>query len=101
MNTILRFLSRPVRVATCKAREDEIKTKCGLSYSPAQMLEMANKGISVSSQNLETKFYDGTPNPSWNLEILRQRGVDLADLWTVAQQAKNKIRNGNYQPKTS
>lgn len=101
MSTVREFLYRPLRTATCKARKDEIKTKCGLSYTPAQMLDMANKGISVASQNMETKFYDGVPNPSWNIDLLRERGVDIADLWTLSQQAKNKIRNGKYQPKTS
>lgn len=96
MTTITKFIRKPLKVATCKARKDEVKTKSGLSYSPAQMQEMTSRGMAVSSANLETKFYDGEPNPSWNVDILLQKGIDPAEIWEKAQLSKVKLQDGKY-----
>lgn len=81
------------RVATCYQEDGKPKTRSGLSYTPAQMNEMMQKGIPVTNKNLENKFFDGETNPSWNIDILRQKGVDIADVWEADQAARQKLRD--------
>lgn len=84
--------NRKGRVATCLRKYGEKPIEKDLAYSPADMARMYAKGMPVNSTNLVGNFSDGSPNVSWNdLTIDRQRGVDVADIWTASKVAKNKI----------
>lgn len=87
------YKSNRTRVATCYQEDGKPKTRSGLSYTPAQMNEMMHKGIPVTNKNLENKFFDGETNPSWNVDLMRERGVDIADIWEAEQAAKEKLRS--------
>lgn len=65
----------------------------GLSYSPAEMAKMISKGISVSTSNFESQFYDGSTDVSAGVPFEHQRGIDIVDAWNVEQDAKTKIYN--------
>ena len=54
-------------------REDEDKTIPNLALTPAQMLDMAEHGIPISNGNLAQLYDDGTVNPSWEIDLDRQR----------------------------
>lgn len=76
-----------------RRRDTEPITKSGLSYTPSQMMAMAEQGIPVSMGNAEN-FNDGVENPEWFVPYDRLRGVDPADLWNVEQDVKGKMRTG-------
>lgn len=92
------YKSATTKVATCYQLDGKPKTKSGLAYSPAQMNEMMQKGIPVTTKNLENRFFDGEENPSWNIDLMRQKGVDIADVWEAEQAARQKLRDAraNY-----
>lgn len=88
-NINFKHFSRPRR------REGESMVQNDLSYTPSQMMEMSEKGIAVSAQNVNPdNFYDGDTNPSFELGIDRLRGVDIADCWNAEQSIKKKAKNG-------
>lgn len=80
----------PTTFATCKYSRTDQKTKPGLAVTPAQMSQMADKGIAISAQNA-ANFYDGSENPSWDVLPEYERGIDVADLWQNQQTARKKI----------
>lgn len=66
-------------------------TKQGLSMSPADISRAVSRGVAVSSQLNEELFFDGDDNPTFDVPIERQRGVDVADVWQAQQSARKKI----------
>lgn len=82
------------RTALCEPSEDFLKVKEGLAYTPSQMYELMEKGIPISMQNTGT-FVDGEPNPSWNVPLERERGVDASDVWQAQQEARKRIHTAH------
>lgn len=91
------YKSSATSVATCYQEDGKPKTRSGLSYTPAEMNEMMQKGIPVTNKNLENKFFDGDTNPEWNIDLMRQRGVDIADVWEAEQAARDKVRSARKE----
>lgn len=81
------------KVATCYQEDGKPKTKSGLAYTPAQMNEMMQRGIPVTNKNLENKFFDGDTATHFNVDLMRQRGVDIADVWQAEQEAKQRFKD--------
>lgn len=78
----------------CPKRKDyETEPKSGLAYTPSDMARMHAAGMPVNSANLINSFCDGDKNPSFELPIERQRGVDIAEVWEASLTAKKKIDN--------
>lgn len=82
-----------LRVATCYQVDGKPKTKSGLAYTPAQMNEMMQRGIPVTNKNLENKFFDGDTATHFNVDLMRERGVDIADVWQAEQEAKQRFKD--------
>lgn len=76
-------------------REHEIPVYGNLTTTPAQMLEMAEKGIPISAQNIAMSAKDGETNPSWDLPLDQIRGVDPAAMWEHSQVIKEKARKAH------
>lgn len=91
------YKSAATRVATCYQEDGKPKTRSGLAYTPAEMNEMMQKGIPVTNKNLENKFFDGDTNPTWNVDLMRERGVDIADVWEAEQAARDQLRKARKQ----
>lgn len=81
-------------LCSCKRRNDEVAVKGGLAMTPAQMLEMQEKGIPITTQNMQMS--DGEPNPSWNIPLERLRGVDPAELWQQSKTIKEKVKRAHW-----
>lgn len=86
------FNNKRGKFATCKRKEYELVTIDNLAVTPSQMMEMASHGIPVSTPNVEL-FYEGTENPSWNIPLEQQRGIDVAQLWQENRNIKRKALN--------
>ena len=90
-NINIRHFSRPRR------RESEPVVQNDLSYTPSQMMEMAEKGIAVSNQSIAAEnFFDGVPvsQSTFELPLEQRRGVDVADCWQAETSIKKKAKNG-------
>lgn len=84
--------SKNAKTCCPKRNREEVEPKAGLAYTPADMARMHAAGMPVNSANLVNQFYDGDKNPSFDVALERQRGVDPAELWEVSQTAKAKIK---------
>lgn len=86
----------PASLATCVRREDELPVYGDLVVTPNKMLEMAERGIPISGQNMAfDPAKDGQHNPSWNLPLDQLRGVDPATMWENSQIIKQKARKAH------
>lgn len=68
-----------------------------LAYTPSQMMELTEKGIAVSNQNVNPdNFFDGLPpeQQSFNMPLYQLRGVDIADCWQAETSIKKKAKSG-------
>lgn len=83
------FKKRLSASPTCHFSKEN-KTKQGLSYTPAELMEYAKKGIPVSAVNSES-YFDGEANPSFDLPIDMQRGVDIVDCWVAQNDSRSRL----------
>lgn len=91
MNKQLFISKRNNKVTYEPKHECYQETKQGLSMSPADVARATSRGLAVSSQINDSLFYDGDDNPSFDIPIESQRGVDVADVWQAQQSAKKRI----------
>lgn len=84
------------RLAEAKVNPGFMPTRQGLAYSPSKMLELAERGIPISSPNVGT-FFDGVDRPEWSVPIERQRGVDPADVWQAQADARYKFHTAKIE----
>lgn len=68
----------------------ELTVRNGLAVTPSQMMDMTQRGISISNSNLD--YLEGTPNPSATVPIEQSRGVDVNDVWQASQTAKKRLK---------
>lgn len=61
----------------------------GLSISPAQIVQLTERGFAASSSNIGLSFNEGSINPE--LTIDNTRGVDASEVWEASQTAKEKL----------
>lgn len=90
-NINVKHFSKPRR------KEGENIVQNDLSYTPSQMMEMAERGIAVSNQSVAAEnFFDGVPvgESTFELPLDQMRGVDVADCWQVEQSIKKKAKKG-------
>lgn len=78
--------------ARCTRCDFEEVVRKGLSYSPADMARLTERGMPVNSLNNGKAFIDGEENPSFHVTSDRQRFVDVADLWEEHVTLRDKAR---------
>ncbi|MBQ8501022.1 MAG: hypothetical protein IJ494_01775 [Bacteroides sp.] len=83
------------RIVACKRKENELPVYGNLVVTPSKMLEMSEKGIPISSQNMAFQPSDGEQNPSWDLPLDRLRGVDPAEMWEYSQVIKQRAKRAH------
>ena len=88
---ISRFTTQ-MHTSSCKRLPHEPVVQPNLAMTPAQVAEMAAAGKPVSSTSVGT-YYDGTPNPSFDLPIDQKRGCDIADAWNASVEAQDKLND--------
>lgn len=82
---------------SCQRKENELPVYGNLVVTPSQMLNMAEKGIPISSQNTAFQPSDGESNPSFDIPLDRLRGVDPALMWESSQIIKQKARSAHIR----
>lgn len=80
------------KTVTYKRTKEDLKVQGGLALTPSQMQNMSERGVPVSSQNLEGVYFDGDTRPSWDIPLDSQRGVDVATMWQRRKDIQAKLR---------
>ena len=73
-------------------QKDKNPVKSHLAITPAQMDRAREQGIPITPSNVNPDLIqDGTNNPQFEIELERQRGVDIAELWQNAESSRKKL----------
>lgn len=72
--------------------DTDVVVRAGLSYSPADMARLTERGMPVNSMMTGAAYIDGEENPSFDVTTDRQRHVDICDLWEQHQILISKAR---------
>ena len=71
---------------------DKNPVKSHLAITPAQMDTAREQGIPITPNNVNPDLIqDGTTNPQFEIELERQRGVDIAELWQDAETSRKRL----------
>lgn len=73
----------------------------GLAYSPGQMKALQEKGIPISSQTIDSDFYDGDTNGVLYVEPARIRGYSIIDAWNDEKTAKSNLIRAHLSDKAT
>ena len=66
--------------------------KSHLAMTPAQMDKAREQGVPITPSNINPDLVeDGTANPQFDIELERQRGVDIAELWQNAESSRKRL----------
>lgn len=80
------------RFSCCRRVEGEQDVQNGLAMTPAQMFDMASKGLPVTTRNLGVTYDEGYSNLDFTPPLEHRRGIDLGDLYEARMDAKSKLR---------
>lgn len=82
----------------CKCSEFEEPTRPDLAVTPAQVKDLTDRGIPVSTPNA-SQFIDTDTSGSWDIEPMFQRDADTNKLWEQQQLARNKVVKAHRKDK--
>uniref|UniRef100_A0AAU8AXJ0 Internal scaffolding protein n=1 Tax=Dulem virus 247 TaxID=3145724 RepID=A0AAU8AXJ0_9VIRU len=86
---------RSMAVASINSDAGETHVQSGLAYTPADMQRMAERGVSISSQNMEGSYYYEPASKDYEVNLMDTRGVDPADIWNAQMDARDKLRKSS------
>ena len=73
-------------------QKDKNPVKSHLAMTPAQMDKAREQGVPITPSNVNPDLVqDGTTNPQFEIELERQRGVDIAELWQNAESSRKRL----------
>lgn len=101
MDRLSRYCKHGKRLSICRRHEDEAVVRDGLSYSPADMSRLTERGMPVNGLNTQQAFIEGEQNPSWIVDAERSRYVDVCDLWEQHMNMRDKARSAARASKVS
>lgn len=79
-------------------QKDKNPVKSHLALTPAQMDRAREQGVPITPSNVNPDLIqDGTVNPQFEIELERQRGVDIAELWQNAESSRKKLGKFNKE----
>lgn len=94
-----RYRNHGIKQATCVRHESEPVVRNGLSYSPADMAKLTDRGMPVNGMNASQVYFDGEENPSFFVTSDRERFVDVCDLWEEHMRIRDRAREASKKRK--
>lgn len=85
-------LNRVPRHSAPKRQEYEPIVQNGLAITPAEMMNLTNRGIPISPQNLGLVYDEGVSELDFTPPAEYTRGVEINDLWELRQQTRKKAK---------
>uniref|UniRef100_A0AAU8B3U3 Internal scaffolding protein n=1 Tax=Dulem virus 262 TaxID=3145739 RepID=A0AAU8B3U3_9VIRU len=97
------MFSTPRSRAVARISSDlgETVVQSGLAYTPADMQRMAERGVSITSQNMEGSYYYEPPTKDFDMPLMDTRGVDPADIWNAQMDARDKLNKSSKAAKAA
>lgn len=95
---IPRLNNHKPHVVNCRRFDDEEIVQNGLAVTPSQMLELAQKGVPISPNNLGLGFEEGVSDLDFEPPLNYRRGVDLGDLFEAREDVKSKVKKAVSNP---
>uniref|UniRef100_A0AAU8B4R9 Uncharacterized protein n=1 Tax=Dulem virus 249 TaxID=3145726 RepID=A0AAU8B4R9_9VIRU len=92
---------RSKAVAVINPDAGEPRVQSGLAYTPADMQRMAERGVSISSQNMEGSYYYEPASKTFDIGLMDTRGVDPADIWNAQMDARDKLHKSSKAAKAA
>ena len=91
------LINRTCKFKNCRYGEFEDPVQNGLAITPAQMLDLTNRGIPVSPSNLGLEYDDGYSELEFDVPSEHVRGIDMADLWEQREDMRDKMRSPKFK----
>lgn len=87
------------RQPSCKCNpSSHIKTEQGLAYTPAQMNELRQRGIPISTMMVsDNLFYDGDSTGDMSYDPVLHRDVNEINAWEMERAAKKNLMRAHKQ----
>lgn len=100
---VTRFVkNRRDRFAMAIRHDGETEVLNNLAMTPAQMFDMAQRGLPITTRNLGVTYDQGYSNLDFVPPAEHRRGVDLADLYELRRDTQRKLRTqrdkGVFEP---
>lgn len=93
--------NRKDNFALAMRHDGEQSVENGLAMTPAQMYDMAKRGLPITTQNLGITYDEGVSSLDFTPPLEHRRGIDFGDLYEARHDAKAKLRklrdNGQFK----
>lgn len=76
----------------CRRHSDEPVVQNDLAVTPSQMMELTNKGYSITGQNLRLLEATDPADSDFYIPLEYRRHTDLADLYEHSQEVRTKLK---------
>lgn len=94
---IMKYKNRLPKIKYCKLEEYEEQVQNGLALTPAQMMDLTNRGVPISPANLGVEYYEGVSVSDFEVPMEHRRGVDIADMWEHRQDMRSKLSSPQFK----
>ncbi len=89
---MFQFLDDPDRqIVHCYNTDSDVHVASHLAVSPAEMLDMTNRGLSISTASADA-FYDGDTSTSFDVPPEYKRGFDAVAAYELQTKSRYKVR---------
>lgn len=95
--SIKHCIKHPIRIKNTVLHAEEPIVQNGLAVTPSQMLEMTERGIPITPQNLGLIYDEGVSKLDFEPPMEFRRGVDICDMWEHRENMKSKVRSKEFQ----
>lgn len=85
------------RLKNCVLTEEEPIVQNGLAVTPAQMMELTNRGVPITPSNLGVIFDEGSSSLDFEPTMENLRGIDITDMWEHREDVKHKMKSKEFQ----
>lgn len=80
-----------IRFSKTVLSSDEVVVSPHLAYDVSEVAQMVEMGKSISHVQVESQYYDGSVDCSFDVPLERQRGIDINDAYQLAQSSSKKV----------
>lgn len=99
MNRFDKYRGHGLKSTRATTKENELVTRSGLAYTPADMERLTAHGIPVHQNDINTKFYDGDDKSDFFVTSDRIRSNDINDMWEEHQNIVSRAKKAHMASK--
>lgn len=89
--------TKNVKLKNCVLTSEEPIVQNGLAVTPSEMLELTNRGVPISPNNLGVIYEEGSSNLDFEPPLEHQRGIDITDMWEHREDVKSKMKSKEFK----